>query len=139
MATFSDNFVLANQYLGQGNLSLAEQSVWSVLTEEPNRADAWQLFGRIARRQGRFREAIDYLNRSLICNGASADSWADLGDVYLATGDLHAAVANYEQALRLGPDRALVYTNLGIALQGLGEWEGAADCFKQAILREPAN
>src|SRR5437868_552588 len=138
MATTAETFTLACQYRAEGNLSLAEEFAWTVLSAEPNHAAAWQLFGRIARQKGDFEQAITHLNRSLVCDGANADTWAHLGDMRLATGDLRAGIANYEQALRLRPDSALVYTNLGIGLQHLGEWERAGECFGQAILLEPA-
>ncbi|HWY85705.1 MAG TPA: sulfotransferase [Gemmataceae bacterium] len=69
---------------------------------------------------------------------AQADTWKNLGDMQVAAGNLHAGVANYEQALRLRPDFIVAWNHLGVALQNLGEWEKAADCYRRAIALMPS-
>jgi tetratricopeptide (TPR) repeat protein len=133
MATVAAAFELAARSLTEGKLSLAEQFSWSVLREQPNHAETLHLLGLIALQKGNTDLAIDYMNRSLICDSSSAVSWKNLGDIHLAAGDCRAAVANYEQALRLQPDFADAYNHLGVALQRSGEWERAVLCHRQAV------
>ena len=44
-------------------------------------------------------------------------------------GELDAAIDSYKQALKIKPDYAEAYNNLGIALLGKGELDAAIDSF----------
>src|ERR1700690_3800975 len=97
MATTAELIAMATRTHAAGDLALSEQCAWSVLLENANHAEALRLLGVLAGEKGDARQAIDYLNRSLICDRSSAATWKELGDVCLALGDFQAAVANYEQ------------------------------------------
>jgi protein O-GlcNAc transferase len=133
MPSSADTFAMASRHLADGNLLLAEELSWSIVSEEPCHADALHLLGLIEQLKGNWATAHDYLNRSLLCNGANALTWHHLGDVHLAVGELGEAIANYEQAVRLCPDFGEAHHNLGIAWQRLGEWARSANCLQEAI------
>ena len=52
-------------------------------------------------------------------------------------GDLDAAVDSYKQALKIKPDYAEAYSNMGNALRENGELEAAIDSYKQALKIKP--
>jgi tetratricopeptide (TPR) repeat protein len=137
MPTVAAAFELATRSLTEGKLSLAEQFSWLVLREEPNHAESLHLLGLIALQKGNTDLAIDYMNRSLICDSSNAISWKNLGDIHLAAGDCRAAVSNYEQALRLQPDFVDAFNHLGIAYQRLSEWDRAVLCHQHALRLAP--
>jgi tetratricopeptide (TPR) repeat protein len=60
-----------------------------------------------------------------------------LGDRYFAEGNLRAAAAHYEQALRAEPQHAAALAGLGSALGQLGEWERAVACLDRASRLAP--
>jgi tetratricopeptide (TPR) repeat protein len=128
-----DELAMAAQARAEGKLAEAEQLAWSALAGTPNHARTLHLLGLIAKQKGDLEQAIDYLNRALLCDGSQAAAWHDLGDVHFAAGDAAAAAANYEQALRLRPDWGLAYNSLGVALQSLGRWSRAEECHRQAL------
>src|SRR5438132_3354878 len=87
MAAAADAFALATRAHAEGNLSLAEQYSWWALGENPSNAEALHLLGLIARRRGDLEQAVDYFNRSLLCDGGSAVTWKNLGDAHCAAGN----------------------------------------------------
>src|SRR5438270_6671075 len=139
MATAAQLFTMALRYHDAGDLSLAEQSCLTVLEDAPSHAEALHLLGLIAWRRGNLGQALDYLKRSLsVTNGADARAWKHLGDVHLVARNVPAAVASYEQALRLRPDLGAAHNDLGNALQYLGEWARAVSCHQEAIRLMPS-
>jgi protein O-GlcNAc transferase len=54
-------------------------------------------------------------------------------------GKLEEACALYREALRLAPHLARAHLNLGIALQALGDDDGAVARYQQALVLDPAN
>jgi tetratricopeptide (TPR) repeat protein len=139
MATTAELIAMAMQAHEAGEISLAEQWAWSVLLENANHPEALRLLGILAWEKGDSGQAIDYLNRSLICDSSSALTWKELGDVHLAGRDFLAAVANYEQVLRLQPDFADAYNKLGMALHHLGHRVRAAEVFEAGLRLQPDN
>src|SRR4029077_5423297 len=111
----------------------------SVLKDEPNHAEALHMLGVVAWQRGNLVQAIEFLKRSLGGNnGSNGFTWKHLGDVYFLTRNLRAAVASYEQALRLRPDMAEAHNDMGNALQYLGEWPRAVQCHQEAIRLMPS-
>jgi predicted TPR repeat methyltransferase len=54
-------------------------------------------------------------------------------------GDLDAAVDSYKQALKIKPDFAEAYINMGNTLQDKGDLEAAIDSYKRALSMDPNN
>jgi len=59
------------------------------------------------------------------------------GNLYLGQNDYQAAADDYRAAIQLDPSDAAAYSNLGIALQHLGQLDSAAQAFRDAVLRNP--
>jgi len=133
MTPVVDAFALASRCYSEGDLAHAEQHLWSILSKDANHPEALRLFGVIARQKGDLVQAIDYLNRSLICNRANAITWKNLGDAHFFAGNFRAGVAHYEQALLLQPNYAEAYNKMGIALDYLGDVEYAAIAFEAGL------
>ncbi|MFP4220645.1 MAG: tetratricopeptide repeat protein [Phormidium sp.] len=60
-----------------------------------------------------------------------------LGDVSQITGQLTQAQRSYREALRLQPDFAEVYGNLGTLYAREREWQRAIECFRRALRYQP--
>jgi tetratricopeptide (TPR) repeat protein len=56
-----------------------------------------------------------------------------MGNLLKDKGDLEEAIESYKQALKIKPDHAEAYNNIGITLEDNGDLEGAIDSYKQAI------
>ena len=134
MASIAETFALAARAYAAGNLPLAEQQARSVLMYVPTRVDAAAYARRdcLATRPGGSSPRAP-AKIAGVRWGQRGHLEELVGTCTSAHDDLPAAVANYEQALRLRPDFVVAYNHLGIALQGLGAWTRAADCYRHAI------
>ncbi|MHC4342488.1 MAG: DNA-directed RNA polymerase subunit alpha C-terminal domain-containing protein, partial [Planctomycetota bacterium] len=55
------------------------------------------------------------------------------------SGDDDAAIALYERARRVKPTRSNILLNLGVLYEDRGEYEKAADCYRQVLARFPGH
>jgi tetratricopeptide (TPR) repeat protein len=136
MAT-TDALTIASLNITEGNLEAAEQHLWSILARNSNDPEALRLYGSIARERGDWDQALDYLNRSLLCNRTDAVTWKNLGDVHFFARNYREAAAHYEHALLLRPDYGDAYNKLGIALDYLGDVQGALTVFETGLRAQP--
>jgi predicted O-linked N-acetylglucosamine transferase (SPINDLY family) len=63
-----------------------------------------------------------------------ADEFIARGDAFLAQGRYREAIAAYDQALGLAPERRSALNNRGAALRRLGEDQAALACFERALV-----
>lgn len=60
-----------------------------------------------------------------------------LGYALFVRGDIAAAIAQYELAIRMKPDHADSHLNLGVALALMGRHEAALSCYAEALRLQP--
>jgi len=84
-----------------------------------------------------FRDEATFWTSALERNPAAWLAHNNLGNVLLGRGQNQAAVAHFEQALRLHPDYAEAEYNLGLARATLGELPSAVDHYEAALLLRP--
>jgi tetratricopeptide (TPR) repeat protein len=82
--------------------------------------------------RGRAEEAITLLTQMVKQYPKSARAWALLGWAYDQQQQFRAAEPALLTALRLDPNHVAAHHYLGVALFGLGNPRGAADCFRKA-------
>jgi Flp pilus assembly protein TadD len=63
----------------------------------------------------------------------SPNVWNNLGVAYLDKGELGEAMSAFEQALKLKPDYASAYFNLGQLYDVLGDHQKARECLRRVI------
>ena len=89
--------------------------------------------GDIYRQEGRFKEAIEELNKALAIKPKDANAYNNLGVTYSEMGDKNAAVIYYRKAIDSNLKFAEAYFNLGNAYAALGRKEEAASSYRKAI------
>ncbi|XWK86981.1 MAG: tetratricopeptide repeat protein [Phormidium sp.] len=67
----------------------------------------------------------------------SADLLFELGNLLLAAKEYQAAIASYDQALQLNPNKDEAWYNRGNALDDLGRYEAAIASYDQALKLKP--
>ncbi|MEE9437987.1 MAG: tetratricopeptide repeat protein [Saprospiraceae bacterium] len=85
----------------------------------PNKASAYQYYGRAYAMTGEIEEAIDILSDGLMVSGKNlyykSNMYAELGRAYALKGDPKKAISNVEKALELSDNKS------GYALEAMGD------------------
>jgi tetratricopeptide (TPR) repeat protein len=120
-----------------GELIAAARGYQSILTRDPNNADAAHLLGVIFHQQGQSAKAVELINRAVVLRPSVPAFHANLAEAYRATGEIERAVGCCRMALQLWKDYPEAHNNLGLALQALGRHVEALEHFKACLAVRP--
>ena len=123
-----------NDAYARGNYDEAQSAFQQATLEKPDNPIAHYNRGTALYRQGKFREATQAFQVSLLRHSEQTAKQIEnilnrssilynLGNAQFKVGDLTSAIASYEQALRLDPQDADAQHNLALALQHLRQQE----------------
>ncbi|MFO1311370.1 MAG: tetratricopeptide repeat protein [Burkholderiales bacterium] len=116
----------------------ASQALRRAIELRPESAlDAHYLLGRIARRQGRAREAIDHFECAIALDASFAPAHQDLVALMLSDETVD-AIAAAERAVAAVPGMAQLQFYLGIARTRARDLSGAIAAYERAIALEPS-
>lgn len=107
---------------------------------QADHAEAQRNLGSVLREAGRAEEAVQALRQAVRLRPDFADAWASLALALIERGepgDLEAARASCEQALKLNPRLAAAHHNLGVVMFDMGRREEALACYHRALAMEP--
>ena len=82
-----------------------------VLTH-PDDTEVLFTLGLIEKRQDRYPQAEEFYKKAIYQNPKFSEALSNLGNVYLAQKQIQLAVASYQQAIDLNPDKGAYYYNL---------------------------
>jgi len=88
--------------------------------------------GLIYKSEGRIKEAIEEYHNALIVKPSSY-AYANLGTLYYERRDYDQAIGYYQEAIRLEPDNARMYFNMGQAFLAAGKSDKARISFEKSI------
>ena len=92
-------------YYGQLDYARADSTLNKILARVPNNAEAWGASAYVARRDGRFDDAIAALERSLAINPLDVDIINSMVEMLImVTGDFDEAATMLQRAKQLGGD-----------------------------------
>src|SRR5512132_1539917 len=87
--------------------------------------------------------ALEHCTRAIQSGQLSEPSLAvtlnNRGNAYQNKGDYVRAIADYDQAIKLNSDSALIFNNRGSAHQHKGDYERAIQDYEQAIRLDPSS
>jgi protein O-GlcNAc transferase len=110
-----------------------------VLKGQPDRADAWHLWGVIASEQDDFSLAIKRINRAIAIHPNAVSFYNNLANIYLRQQQFEQAIATGERSIQLKPDDPAIHALVGMAYEDL-RWFGKAIGYYQASLQlQPDN
>lgn len=98
--------------------------------------DTWFYYGsRYGEYLGttRLGDAENFLPAGVEQSPASSSGYLTLADYYVGSGDTHRAIADYNHALELAPDRPDIYNDLAVAYDKQGDRTAALTEWKQAF------
>ena len=124
--------VLADIY---SNLNKHDDAIRELIAASKLRQDDAMLLLKLGRENlnaGHWKNAVEYLNRSLALK-PSVEAYTDLGNAYAKLNDTEAAFQAYSEAIKLNSESEITHYNLGGGLRELGRHQEAAAAFKRAI------
>ena len=87
--------------------------------------------------QGNYPMAAELYRRALAIDGSSADVRSDFGSCLHAMGLPLRALEEFRKIISENPDHVVVYFNLGIVFQGLGEVDSATYYWEKYVQLDP--
>jgi predicted TPR repeat methyltransferase len=110
------------------------------LSHDPAQVQVWMLLAAISQAAGDDASGVAAYKRATELDGTRAEAWLGLGLGYLALKQFRKAIDPFRAAIALGyGDDAVVYGCLGQALDGVGDFKGAAASFARARIQLPDN
>jgi tetratricopeptide (TPR) repeat protein len=107
--------------LAKHDLMSAEDSIWKILSSDPNNAEALLLLGTVRVEQQRYSEAETLFQRVVQLDPNAAAGHIALGRIYLAEDKLSPALEQYKQAEQLAPQNTEVHTILARLYAATGD------------------
>ena len=89
-----------------------EEKLRAWLTNHPNDPEVLFTLGLIEKRQGRYLQAEEFYRKAVDSAPTFSETFSNLGNVYLALKQINAAIAIYQQAIDLNPDKGAYHYNL---------------------------
>lgn len=135
MTTALDEFSICVQqgmvFQKNGQLAAAESIYQKLLKEIPNNPLVLHLMGTVVGQQGRWFDAIELLQRSLMIYPLDPKAWNNLAIAFLDAGDYVNAKGAAERALSLNEGYLAAKLSLAGACYGLGNFVMAVNLFRQ--------
>ncbi len=124
---------LANVYLSEGDLSLAEKTLLKSLDLNPESAEAHINLGVIYGKRNYFDKEIAEYKKALSISPASFLAYRNLGVVYMLVGKKQDSIDALKQALSVNPDCLGCYSILESAYEISGRFNDAIGTYNTLI------
>ncbi len=119
-----------HQYWVERDFADARRRFEQVYAKWPNNGDAAAALGYIARRQGRWDEAKDYLKQAVALDPLSQEVRSGEAETLFATRDFSAAQSRFGAALNIWPDALRLIGLKAQVHQALGQLDQADETLK---------
>ena len=114
----------------------AEQIYQSILSEQPQHADALHLYGVLLHTTGQSQDGIKLIKRAIKVNNKIEHYHYNLAVVLQANGQVDKAIQRYRQTIKLSP-RHLAHHNLAQCYADKGMIEAAEQHYRTALKFHP--
>jgi protein O-mannosyl-transferase len=130
--------MLATELIAQGKLEEATDACRRALELGPGTASAHFAMGEVMARKGDYANAISEF-RAALAIGEDFAAWNDMAICLNRTGQPKLAEDAWRNAIRLRPDDAAAYVNLGALLAEQGRRAEAMTILERAVALDPGN
>jgi tetratricopeptide (TPR) repeat protein len=132
-------YILASYWWKVGEYEQSLDLLAYILRSAPTDDDCWayNLWGLIARDQGRHNDAIEKFKKAIELDPGMWIAHSNWGGALYLDGDYKGAEAKFRKVAELAPRDTDVYFDWGIALTGQGRYEDAIEKHKKAIELDP--
>ena len=127
-----DALNLAMEFQRQQNFSFAEELYRRILTVDDAHFDALHMLGATLNSQGKWTEALRYLQQAAQVNNSISALHNNFGLCYRHLGNFSKSIQSHKAAIELAPQSALAWNNLGVAYLNVDIRESLI-CFMNAM------
>lgn len=120
-----------------GDLQAAERQCRSILSSEPDNAEALHLLSVIAHRTNNNQAAVELVKKAINADSKNASYYNTLGFILRILRQYDQAAVALRQAIELKEDYPDAHNNLGIALAESGQLQDAAAAYERALSYRP--
>lgn len=122
-----------------GRTAAAEQRLKDVLEAHPHHPDVLCALAEVLFQDGRLEEAVRYYAQTVAVDPEHTTAWLHQAHAWKRMGVTRKAARAYRQAAVLEPGRSDIHFNLGAALHGLKDFQGAEEALARAQSLDPEN
>jgi len=133
-------FHLGVSRLNAGSPESAAADLSSALTLEPaeeDRATICSYLGVCFKEMGRYRQALEVLEKGLSIDPARTDILNLMGFCRFKLGDHEKAIEHFKTLLDLDPSSAIDYANIAVNYREMGDTQKAVEYFEMALALDP--
>ena len=131
-------FNLANTLKRMGDIEGCRENLQAVVAENPEFHQAWQNLASIYFDEGNLDDAACCLEHVISISPETILAWAELGDIYHRMGDAdERALTCFDRVIANKPDFSSAYNSKGLILHEQGNYTGAENCYRAALILEP--
>lgn len=123
--------------LRRGRQPEALQFIAAQINRRPSDAGLYLIQGSALLRAKQLDEAEKALSRARDLDPQNLPALVLLGQVQSALGRPRDAISSFEQAVRIAPNTAGLYTALGAALESQGSWHEAQTAYQKGLAAHP--
>lgn len=131
--------------LKAGDASAAMTGLEKILANAPTSSEAHLLLGQAYYRAGQKDKAEEQFRAAFQLNPAAvplldsqdADEWLKIGNAHASLSQLDEALAAYQTALKIKPDKAAALTNIGVVYYQQGRFDDAVQQLQKSLEIEP--
>lgn len=123
--------------LRAGDTNGARAAFEVAIQKNPTKADAYHYLAVVQEQTGQKADAEKNYRKALELDGALEESAINLAAILVEGGKFDEAAALMKKAIAKNPKGAALHVNLGMALSGKGDVDGANKAFEEAIKLEP--
>ncbi len=131
------HFNLANLYRLQGRMQDAAAEYETALNLKPGMDDVRRLLSSLYMKTGNYKKAREVIAPLLETQNRAAEDLVMQADILQQQGNHKEAIELYSKALRLSPDNAFIYHNIGLSCYYLKDYSKAEKAFKTAVSLNP--
>lgn len=122
----------------QGDAEAALEAYGEAIRANPNDVSAYNNRGVLQEQMGRFSDAFQDFNMVIALTGGQlAMPYYNVAALKERTGELQAALQNYDEAIRVDPRSAAAYNNRGCLKRRLKDFGGARRDLDAAVKIDP--
>ena len=128
-------FEQASRFYSMGRYGEAEAMFRRLVKKQPGNAAGWDYLSVIEHQKKSLTAALDCIDQAIKMQ-PQPKYYILKGNVLQDQGRLEEAEASFRAAIKIDPNYAQAYNNLGIVLRDLKKPEDAIEAFRQAIERD---